>query len=223
MVLRSIKSFVVRQGRMTEAQKTAAVLLQPRYGININTAKFNDFYTLEDELTLEIGFGMGDSIFALAQAFPHKKYIGIEVHPPGIGRLLRLIEASGLNNIRVIQDDAISVLKDFIPDVSLNEVQLFFPDPWHKKRHHKRRIVNDAFIHLIAQKLKPEGLFHLATDWQPYAESMMTILTPSPLFKNLAGTDQFSPRGDRPLSKFENRGMKLGHQIFDLQFLKCAQ
>ena len=105
----------------------------------------------------------------------------------------------------------------------LNEVQLFFPDPWHKKRHHKRRIVNDAFIHLIAQKLKPEGLFHLATDWQPYAESMMTILTPSPLFKNLAGTDQFSPRGDRPLSKFENRGMKLGHQIFDLRFLKVIE
>lgn len=223
MVLRSIKSFVVRQGRMTDAQKAASANLQPRYGIDIKTARFDDFYTPENELTLEIGFGMGDSLFALAEAHPHKKYIGIEVHPPGIGRLLRLTEASSLDNIRVIQDDAVSILKDFIPDASLNEVQLFFPDPWHKKRHHKRRIVNDVFIRLIAQKLKPEGLFHLATDWQPYAESMLEILTPSPLFKNLAGEGQFSPRGDRPLSKFESRGIKLGHQIFDLRFLKCPQ
>ncbi len=223
MVLRSIKSFVVRQGRMTDAQKAATASLQPRYGIDIHTTCFDHFFTSEDDLTLEIGFGMGDSLFALAEANPHKKYMGIEVHPPGIGRLLRLIEASGLDNIRVIQDDAISVLKNFIPDASLNEVQLFFPDPWHKKRHHKRRIVNDAFIRLIAQKLKSEGLFHLATDWQPYAESMMEVLTPSSLFKNLAGEGQFSPRGDRPLSKFESRGMKLGHQIFDLQFLKSPQ
>lgn len=221
MALRSIKSFVLRQGRMTDAQKTAAATLQPLYGIDIRTTYFDDFYTPEDDLTLEIGFGMGDSLFALAQAFPHKKYLGIEVHPPGIGRLLRLIETAGLTNLRVIQEDAILVLKEFIPDASLNEVQLFFPDPWPKKRHHKRRIVQPHFAQLIAQKLKPSGLFHLATDWQPYAEHMMEVLSKEPAFTNAAGVGEYSPRDDRPLSKFEQKGQQKGHAIFDLRFLRC--
>ncbi|MCX7122251.1 MAG: tRNA (guanosine(46)-N7)-methyltransferase TrmB [Gammaproteobacteria bacterium] len=220
MHLRQIKSFALRQGRMTRAQKEAMDLLWPQFSIDSKTQNFADTLSLYSEIVLEIGFGMGDALLAMAQAEPHKLFIGIEVHGPGVGRLLHLIGEHQVQNIRVIQCDAMTVLQDFFPADSLNQVHLFFPDPWPKKRHFKRRIVQTEFANLIAQKLKLYGIFHLATDWKDYAQHMMKTLSNAPSFINLAGINQYADRTGRPLTKFENRGIQLGHEIFDLRFQK---
>ncbi len=219
---RQIKSFALRQGRKTRAQQEAMQQFWPQFGIDPRTQTFADCFSPEAHLVLEIGFGMGDTLLAMAAAEPQNTFIGIEVHSPGVGRLLHLVGCHQIQNIRVIQADAVEVLRDFFPDASLERVQLFFPDPWPKKRHFKRRIVQPEFVQLIAKKLKASGLFHLATDWQPYAEHMLTTLSQNSELTNIAGKGQFTDRGDRPMTKFEQRGCDLGHAIFDLKFRKQA-
>lgn len=207
--LRTVKSFVVRQGRMTPGQKAAFDRLTDQYCVA------PEKLIISQLTVLEIGFGMGDALLHYAKAHPDTLYLGIEVHPPGVGRLMHLCEKDKVQNVRIIQTDAVEVLKNFIPDASLDAVHLFFPDPWPKVRHHKRRIVNPEFAGLVAKKLKPLGLFHLATDWENYAEEMLEVLSTHPNF-----VESSRDRGERPLTKFEQRGLKLGHQIFDFQYRK---
>ena len=172
---------------------------------------------------LEIGFGNGASLAGMAAKHPENDYLGIEVHRPGVGNLLLQIERQALNNIRVSNDDALEVLEQQIPDVSLDAVYLFFPDPWHKRKHHKRRIVQPAFAQLLHRKLKPGGIFHMATDWENYAEHMMAVMSSVDGFENTAGSGQYIARPEyRPLTKFEQRGHRLGHGVWDLVFKKVA-
>lgn len=220
---RQIKSFVIRSGRMTPGQEKAYQQLWPIYGIDEgdNILDFEQFYSRQAPVILEIGFGMGDSLVTMARQQPEKNYLGIEVHRPGVGRLLGNIEKYQLNNLRVMQCDAVQVLKKQIKDNSLSAVYLFFPDPWHKKRHHKRRILQPDFIQLVRQKLMHHGHFHMATDWEHYAQQMMELMTNTAGFKNCASKGQFIPRPDyRPMTKFERRGERLGHGVWDLLFEK---
>lgn len=167
---------------------------------------------------LEIGFGMGDSLLQMARSHPEQDFIGIDVHRPGVGNLLLRIAESGLNNLKLVNDDAVEVLQHAIEDASLDGVLLFFPDPWHKKKHHKRRIVQPDFVQLVRRKLKIRGIFHLATDWENYAEHMMEVLSQAEGFENLAGPGQFSSAEARPQTKYERRGQRLGHGVWDLRF-----
>ncbi|SDZ83442.1 tRNA (guanine-N(7)-)-methyltransferase [Thiothrix caldifontis] len=218
---RAIKSFVLRQGRVTKAQEEALTNLWPIFGIEPSDTPL-DFPTLFGRaapVTLEIGFGNGDSLAQMAAAAPERDFIGIEVHTPGVGHLLKLIGDRGLQNVRVMNTDAVEILQQRIPVHSLDRVQLFFPDPWHKKKHHKRRIVQAPFVNLIATRLQMGGVFHLATDWQPYAEHMAEVLENDSNWLNLAQNTSYSPRPDsRPLTKFEQRGLRLGHGVWDLLY-----
>jgi len=219
--IRTIRSFVKREGRLTHGQEKALETLWQVYGVDYTEQALDlqQLFAREAETVLEIGFGNGDSLWKMAQAHPEKNYFGIEVHRPGVGHLLQLIETSGCTNLRVSNHDAIDVLNNQIPDHSLDRIQLFFPDPWHKKKHHKRRIVQDAFITQVAKKLKPGGVFHLATDWEHYAEHMLQTLNASALFKNLSATHDYVPKPEaRPTTKFEMRGHRLGHGVWDLLF-----
>ena len=219
---RTIRSYVLRQGRLTQAQQQALEKLWPTYGIDFS-AQILDFdacFARRAPVILEIGFGNGDSLQQQALASPDNNYLGIEVHRPGVGRLLRLAGETGISNLRVINHDAVEVLQQQIPDNGLDAVQLFFPDPWHKKRHHKRRIVNADFIRLVHQKLKPGGLFHLATDWQDYAEHMLAMLEQADGFSNTAGKGNYAQDPARPPTKFEHRGQRLGHGVWDLIYRK---
>jgi tRNA (guanine-N7-)-methyltransferase len=221
--LRRIRSFVKREGRLTPGQERAINELFPLYGIVLQDKLLNldDIFQRSAPRILEIGFGNGTSLSEMAQNNPEQDYIGIEVHRPGVGNLLSQIEKSGLTNLRVINDDGVEVLKQMIPDNALDAVYLFFADPWHKKRHHKRRIVQKEFVQLLRKKLKVGGVFHMATDWEHYAEHMMQVMNESEGFKNTAGKDQYLPRPDyRPLTKFEQRGQRLGHGVWDLIFEK---
>ncbi len=174
--------------------------------------------------TLEIGFGNGESLAAMAEAAPEQDFLGVEVHRPGVGHLLLRIEALGLENVRVISHDAVEVLEHHIPDRSLDRVLLFFPDPWPKKRHHKRRILQPAFVELVARKLRPGGIFHMATDWEEYAQQMLETMEAAAGFENVAGPGRFSPRpADRPATKFERRGERLGHGVWDLLFRRRGE
>jgi tRNA (guanine-N7-)-methyltransferase len=220
---RTIRSFVKREGRMTKAQKQALQELFPIYGLSTDQGilDFNDIFKSNQKIILEIGFGMGKSLIEMAQANPNDNFIGIEVHRPGVGAILRDIKLNNLNNIRVFNDDAVEVLQKNIPDNSLARVQIFFPDPWHKKRHHKRRLIQSDFVQLIKKKLKNKGILHIATDWQDYAEEILELISKDTEFHNLAGAEKFSARPNwRPLTKFEKRGQKLNHKIFDLMFAK---
>jgi len=218
---RTIRSFVRREGRMTPSQERALESLWPRYGVEPteSTLDLPSLFTAPGPIYLEIGFGMGDSLLALARRFPERNFLGIEVHRPGVGRLLNLAAQYEVNNLRVMSADAVEVLANNIADAALDGIYLFFPDPWHKKRHHKRRIVQPAFTHLIARKLKHGGVFHMATDWEHYAHWALEILNHTPGLKNLAAENGFaSDQGDRPPTKFERRGLKLGHGVWDLMF-----
>lgn len=220
---RRIRSFVKREGRLTLGQERAINELFPRYGLVLQDKLLNldDTFQRVAPRILEIGFGNGKSLSEMAVNNPEQDYIGIEVHRPGVGNLLSQIEKLELNNLRVINDDGVDVLNKMIDDESLDAVQLFFADPWHKKRHHKRRIVQKEFVQLLRKKLKVGGVFHMATDWEHYAQHMMHVMNDSEGFENTAGKDQFLTRPEhRPLTKFEQRGQRLGHGVWDLIFKK---
>jgi tRNA (guanine-N7-)-methyltransferase len=219
---RTIKSYVLRQGRLTSGQQQALDRLWPIYGIDFKPQRLDldACFKRPAPLILEIGFGNGESLLRQAESSPQNNYLGIEVHRPGVGHLLRLADEAAITNLRVINHDAVEVLQQQIPDHSLDCVQLFFPDPWHKKRHHKRRIVSTEFIRLVSEKLKPGGLFHLATDWQDYAEHMLAEIEHTNVFSNTAGKANYAQNTDRPSTKFEHRGRRLGHGVWDLVFRK---
>lgn len=219
--LRRIKSFVKREGRLTPGQESAIKTGWPIYGLNSHVMiKPLDIFANNHPITLEIGFGNGNSLAEMAQVSADKNFIGIEVHQPGVGHLLRVIQEKELNNIRIFDTDAIDVLNNAIPDQSLDCIQLFFPDPWHKKRHHKRRIVQAAFLDLILQKLKLTGVFHVATDWENYAEHILETLNKHMGFKNSADIAYIDRPDHRPITKFEKRGQRLGHGVWDIMFIK---
>jgi tRNA (guanine-N7-)-methyltransferase len=218
---RPIRSYVLREGRLTPGQERAFRELWPAWGVDFEAHRTLDpgaLFGNDNPVWVEIGFGNGESLAAYAQANPHINYLGIEVHGPGVGHLLLRIEELGLKNLRVMKHDAVEVLKS-LPDASLEGIMLFFPDPWHKKKHHKRRILQPAFVEELARLIRPGGLFHAATDWQEYAEQMMQVLSDSEAFENTAGDGHYSPRPEsRPLTKFEQRGQRLGHGVWDLLF-----
>ena len=221
---RHIRSFVRREGRLTGAQQQAIDLLGPKYMVDPGP-KMLDLHSLfgrQAPCYLEIGFGDGRSLAEMAAAEPGADFLGIEVHRPGVGSLLQQVEQLSLTNVRVICADVVEVLKAMLPDASLDKVFLFFPDPWHKKRHHKRRLVQPDFVALLRKKLKPDGVFHMATDWQDYAIHMLAVMNAAPGFCNTAGKDSNVMRPPyRPLTKFEERGKRLGHGVWDLIFRRC--
>ena len=214
-----IRSFVLRQGRVSPAQQRAVDTLMPQFGIVYTAQPLNldlAFGRAAPKI-LEIGFGMGDSTATIALAHPENDYLALEVHTPGVGNLLKLIDAQQISNIRIMQHDAVEVLREMIPDGSLYGVHIFFPDPWHKARHNKRRLIQAPFISKLVRKIKPGGYIHVATDWQDYAEQVLSVLNGEPLLENTAA--DYAPRPDyRPLTKFEQRGLRLGHGVWDLLF-----
>ena len=218
---RPIRSFVLRQGRVSIAQARACAQLLPRYGIPYAPQPLDLERTFGRRAPkiLEIGFGMGETTAAIAAAHPENDYLGIEVHTPGVGSLLKRIDERGIGNLRLIQHDAVEVLREMIAPGALDGAHIFFPDPWPKKRHHKRRLVQPDFVALLASRIKPGGYVHLATDWQEYAEQMLAVLSAEPMLANTAAG--YAPRPDyRPQTKFETRGLKLGHGVWDVVFRK---
>lgn len=219
---RRIRSFVMRTGRKTEGQRYALEHYWPHYGLPYEPRSTLDFSTLfagKQALKLEIGFGMGDSLVQMAQQDPTSGFLGIEVHSPGVGHCLAALHQAALKNLKLISHDAIEVLENMIPAQSLDAVLLFFPDPWHKQRHHKRRIVNAQFRDLVFAALKPGGQLHMATDWQDYAQHMARELLSDNRFVNLGNVQGYSDKPDyRPTTKFERRGQRLGHGVWDLLF-----
>ncbi|PIJ48896.1 tRNA (guanosine(46)-N7)-methyltransferase TrmB [Erwinia sp. OLTSP20] len=219
--LRKVRSFVRRQGRLTKGQQQALETYWPAMGIEFTPQPLNleQAFGNTHPVVLEIGFGMGASLVAMAQNHPHQNFLGIEVHSPGVGACLASAHEAGVSNLRVMCHDAVEVLEKMIPDNSLRLVQLFFPDPWHKARHNKRRIVQIPFVELVLTKLKLGGVFHMATDWQAYAEHMLAVMNTVAGYHNQSATQTYVPRPDsRPLTKFEQRGQRLGHGVWDLMF-----
>jgi len=220
---RRIKSFVVRSGRMTQGQQKAFDHYWPLKGLQIKggALSYEATFGRIAPVVLEIGFGMGASLVEMASKESDKDFIGIEVHTPGVGKLFQTMEEQQVDNIRAYCDDAVEVLQHCIPDNSLDRIQIYFPDPWHKKKHHKRRLIQPDFILGLRDKLKTGGVIHLATDWEHYAEHMMEVMCTAPGFVNRAEDFCFSPRPDyRPVTKFERRGNRLGHGVWDLLFEK---
>lgn len=222
---RPIRSYVLREGRLTAGQDRAFTELWPRWGVEYTGASLDlsVLFGNDRPVWLEIGFGNGDSLAALAERNPDRNYLGIEVHRPGVGHLLLRLEARALGNVRVLRHDAVEVLSHSLVPGSLAGAFLFFPDPWHKRRHHKRRILQPSFVELLARAIRPGGLFHAATDWEDYAHQMLAVLEASPAFENVAGPGVFSPRPEeRPMTRFEERGQRLGHRVWDLEFRRRA-
>ena len=222
---KAIRSYVVRAGRMTDGQKMAFDRFWPKYGLSLHRGILDRqaAFGRTAPLVLEIGFGMGASLLEMVQAEADKDFIGIEVHPPGVGRLISEAGKLGVENLRVYLADAIDVLDDCISDQSLSRVQLYFPDPWHKKKHNKRRIVQSEFVQKIRKKLVVGGVFHMATDWEPYAEHMLEVMSAAEGYVNLAGEGCYAARPEfRPVTKFEKRGERLGHGVYDLLFERVA-
>ena len=220
---RPVRSFVLRQGRLTTGQQRALDTLWEHYGIAAcDTALDLDaVFGRHAPRTLEIGFGNGAALAAMADAHPERDYLGIEVHRPGVGALLLTLEKQEVKNVRVICADAVAVLRNAIPDASLAAVHVYFPDPWPKLRHRKRRLIQAPFAELIARKLQAGGYLHMATDWEDYAQHMLHVLDDAPGFGNNSGAGQFSPRPEeRPLTRFEQRGQRLGHKVWDLIYTR---
>jgi tRNA (guanine-N7-)-methyltransferase len=217
---RVIRSYVRREGRITAAQQRALQDLWPRYGLEADAPlDLAAIFGRSAPCTLEIGFGNGDALLTMAEQQPGCDFIGIEVHRPGVGRLLQQLQERQPGNVRVMREDAVQILKNCLPDNSLDRLLLFFPDPWHKKRHHKRRIVQAGFIELLARKIRPGGYLHMATDWEDYARHMLAVLGQSTAFRNTATDGEYAPRPDyRPVTKFEQRGQRLGHGVWDLVY-----
>lgn len=219
--LRKIQSFVRRSGRISKAQSIGLNELWHDYGVDLTEKKldFNKLFLSKNNVTLEVGFGNGDSLLEMAIDQPNQNFLGIEVYEAGVGRLINEANKNKLSNLKIIKDDAVEVLTNNILDNSISNFQLFFPDPWHKKKHHKRRIVQISFLDLLSKKLKKDGVVHIATDWENYAEHIMELLESHSHFKNCAGDHMYSLRPkNRPLTKFENRGQKLGHGVWDIIF-----
>ncbi|NTS78924.1 tRNA (guanosine(46)-N7)-methyltransferase TrmB [Catenovulum sp. SM1970] len=223
--IRTVKSFVLREGRLTKGQEAALNQHWPEKGIDYKNEQLDlaAAFNRDAPVVLEIGFGMGASLVEMAKNEADKNFIGIEVHKPGVGACLKTAEEEGVDNIRLFEHDAVEVLKNMIPDGSLARIQLFFPDPWHKKRHHKRRIVQPEFVEQLRQKLAIGGVFHMATDWENYAEHMLEVMSVAPGYKNQSEQQNYVPRPDnRPLTKFEQRGHRLGHGVWDLMFERVS-
>lgn len=219
--LRRIRSFVRRQGRLTKGQQLALDQYWPEMGVEFQQEPLDmtRLFGRDAPTVLEIGFGMGASLVTMAQNNPQQNFLGIEVHAPGVGACLASAKEAGVENLRVMCHDAVEVLEKMIPDNSLRMVQLFFPDPWHKARHNKRRIVQVPFAELVMRKLKPGGVFHMATDWEAYAEHMLEVMSSIDGYRNQSETQNYVPRPEtRPLTKFEQRGQRLGHGVWDLMF-----
>lgn len=216
-----IRSFVKRRGHISRAQERAVEEGMPTWGIAYQQQAIdfeNTWGTNNAPNWLEIGFGMGETTAKIAQATPHVNYLGVEIYTAGVGSLLKKIEENHIQNIRIISHDVVDVLKHMIPDHSLDKVLLYFPDPWRKARHHKRRLIQPEFVENLAKKMKTGGVLHCATDWENYAQHMHEVLSTAPSWENMAN-GPFAPRpDDRPLTKFENRGLKLGHGVWDLLY-----
>lgn len=224
--LRKVRSFVKRTGRLSESQREALETLWPKWGLEAQASSYDwqAVFGRQAEVVLDIGFGMGHSLLALAESHPHQNFVGIEVHESGVANVLKGIEEKQLSNIRLFQGDAVDLLQQCFADHCLAKVLLFFPDPWHKKRHHKRRLVQQDFIALLEQKLIDQGVFHVATDWQAYAQHVLEMMAECPGFVNQVPSGGYNQRPpQRPLTKYEQRGLKLGHQIWDLIFQKVVK
>lgn len=222
---RKVRSFVLRQGRFSPAQQRAFDELWPRFGLDFAGAPrdFDAVFGRAAPRVVEIGFGNGHALRFAAARDPARDHIGIEVHAPGVGRLLNALHEDGSGHVRVYRHDAVEVLAHDIADGTLDEIRIYFPDPWHKKRHNKRRLVQPDFAALLARKLRPDGRLHLATDWQDYAEQMWDVLDAEPMLRNRAGARGHVPRPDwRPQTHFETRGQKLGHGVWDLLYDRCS-
>jgi tRNA (guanine-N7-)-methyltransferase len=218
---RPIRSFVLRQGRLSNAQRRAHETLMPKYGIPFSEQllDLDSVFGRSAPKFLEIGFGMGETTALIAQAHPQKDYLAVEVHTPGVGSLLKQVEELALTNIRVIQHDVVEVLQHALPPECLDGVHIFFPDPWPKARHHKRRLIQAEFVALLCSRLKPGGYIHVATDWEDYAEQILNVLSGEPHLTNTAVG--YAPRPEyRPMTKFEQRGLRLGHEVWDVIFRK---
>jgi tRNA (guanine-N7-)-methyltransferase len=222
LLRRPIRSFVMRAGRMTAGQARALEELWPRFGVEYSTAplSLDELFGRRAPRTLEIGFGNGENLASLAVAHPERDYFGVEVHQPGVGHLLLLAETNNLSNIRVSAHDAVELLRDQIAPVALDEVLVLFPDPWHKTRHHKRRLIQPPFVELVASRLAAGGVLRLATDWEPYAVQMLEVLSAAQRsFTNESPSGSWMPRPeDRAPTRFEKRGARLGHGVWDLAF-----
>lgn len=221
---KAIRSYVIRAGRMTAGQKAAFESWWPDYGLSLFDGPLDIKSTFDRvaPLVLEIGFGMGDSLLQMARQEPDKNFVGIEVHPPGVGRLINGAGEAQVRNLKVYMADAMDVLEDCIPAQSVQRLQIYFPDPWHKTKHHKRRIIQPGFIQAVRGKLEPGGVVHLATDWEEYARAMLEVMTQAPGFANMAPAGGFCARPNyRPVTKFEQRGERLGHSVWDLLFQRC--
>ncbi len=222
--LRRVRSFVRRDSRLTDAQRRAIDTRLPEFGLKLADGPINlqNIFQRDAKTNLEIGFGSGYSLLEMAKAFPQENFIGIETHLPGVGSLLLGIEAAELKNIRVYHADAVEVLQQCIPENTLDVIQIFFPDPWPKRKHHKRRLIQENFVRQILTRLKPHGTIHLATDWQHYAEHMMTVLSAISELKNASGDGKYAERSSqRPvITKFEQRGKQCGRDIWELQFVR---
>jgi tRNA (guanine-N7-)-methyltransferase len=221
---RPIRSFVVRTGRMTSGQTRALDELWPRYGVEYSPGMLNfaEVFGRPAPLTIEIGFGNGEHLASLAAAHPERNYFGIEVHRPGVGHLFMLAEKNLLSNVRASSHDAVEVLRDQVAP-GVDEILVLFPDPWHKKRHHKRRLIQPPFVELIASRLRPGGVFRLATDWEHYALQMLEVIGANAALENMSATGDWMPRPDeRAPTRFEKRGARLGHGVWDLAFRRCS-
>lgn len=219
---RPIRSFAIRSGRMTDAQRQSLDKNKAQWALTLGKQKVTSkaIFNNEHPLTVEIGFGMGDSLVEMALASPTTNFIGIEVHQAGVGRLLRLVEKNQLSNVRIYCDDAVQVFTQDIGDNVIDRINIYFPDPWHKTKHRKRRLIQESFLTLISPRLKPGGLLHVATDWQPYAKHVLNTLQGNASFENIADSALYVDPQDygRPETKFERRGVKLGHGVWDMVF-----